>query len=109
PISLSGNRDASTNDWSLTWIRRTRTGGEWRDYVDAALGETQESYQIDVFSDGTYAAVKRTIATNTAAASYSSVDQVTDFGGNQTTLYVKIYQLSATIGRGYPLISSITR
>ena len=52
PIALTGNRDAS-ND-GLSWIRRTRTGGEWRDYVDAMLGETSEAYQIDIFSDGTY-------------------------------------------------------
>ena len=53
PVSLSGNRDAS-NDWSFTWVRRTRTGGEWRDYVDAEIGEASEQYQIDVFADGTY-------------------------------------------------------
>ena len=109
PVSLSGNRDVASNDWSLTWIRRTRTGGEWRDYVDAELGESSEQYQIDVFADGTYATVKRTISTTSQSAAYSSADQVTDFGSNQATLYLKVYQLSATVGRGYPLTSSITR
>ena len=33
PIALTGNRDPSSNDWSLTWIRRTRDGGEWREDV----------------------------------------------------------------------------
>lgn len=108
PVSLSGNRDAS-NDWSFTWVRRTRTGGEWRDYVDAEIGEASEQYQIDVFADGTYATVKRTISTTSQSAAYSSANQVTDFGANQTTLYLKIYQVSATVGRGYPLTSSITR
>jgi hypothetical protein len=109
PIALTGNRNPSSNDWSLTWIRRTRTGGEWRDYVDADLGETSEAYQIDVFADGTYATVKRTITTSTPAAAYASADQVTDFGANQATLYLKVYQMSSVIGRGYPLIQSITR
>ena len=36
-------------------------------------------------------------------------NQVTDFGSNQATLYVKVYQLSANVGRGYPLTTSITR
>lgn len=108
PIALTGNRDAS-NDWALSWIRRTRTGGEWRDYVDAMLGETSEAYQVDIFSDGTYTTVKRTLSVTSPAAAYTSADQTTDFGSNQGTLYLKIYQLSATVGRGYPLTQSITR
>jgi hypothetical protein len=108
PIALAGARDPSSNDWTLTWIRRTREGGEWRDNVDASLGESSQVYQIDVFSDGTYATVKRTITTSTPDASYSSADQVTDFGANQATLYLKIYQLSSVVGRGYPLTQSLT-
>ena len=108
PIALTGNRDAS-NDWSLTWIRRTRDGGEWRDNVDASLGETSEAYQIDVYADGTYATVKRTISTTAPVAAYTSAEQTTDFGSNQATLYLKIYQISATVGRGYPLTQSLTR
>jgi len=109
PIALTGAIDPASNDWSLTWIRRTRTGGEWRDNVDADLGELSEAYQIDVYSDGTYTTVKRTISTMTPAASYTSAQQVADFGANQTTLYLKIYQISSIIGRGYPLTQSLTR
>ena len=60
PVSLSGNRDAS-NDWSLTWVRRARTGGEWRD-CRRRDWRSVEQYQIDVFADGTYTTVKRTIS-----------------------------------------------
>ena len=109
PIALTGAIDPGTNDWSLSWIRRTRTGGEWRDYVDADLGESSEAYQIEIYSDGTYTTVKRTISTTTPAASYTSAQQVADFGANQATLYLKIYQISASVGRGYPLTQSITR
>jgi len=109
PIALTGAIDPATADWSLSWIRRTRSGGEWRDYVDADLGESSEAYQIDVFADGTYAVVKRTLTTSSPAAAYTSADQVADFGSNQTTLYLKVYQMSSVIGRGYPLTQSITR
>lgn len=109
PVYLNGNRHPSTNDWTLTWIRRTRMGGEWRDYVDAALGEATEAYEIDIFADGTYATVKRTLTSTTASATYTSAQQVTDFGSNQSTLYVKVYQMSGVVGRGYPLTTSITR
>ena len=109
PIALTGAIDPATADWSLSWIRRTRTGGEWRDYVDADLGESSEAYQVDVFADGTYATVKRTITASSPAAAYTSAQQVTDFGSNQTTLYLKVYQMSSVVGRGYPLTQSITR
>lgn len=109
PVYLNGSRHPSTQDWTLTWIRRTRLGGEWRDYVDATLSESAESYEIDIFADGTYATVKRTLTSATQSAAYTSAQQVTDFGSNQSTLYVKVYQLSDVVGRGYPLTTSITR
>ncbi|PUA17255.1 phage tail protein [Glaciimonas sp. PCH181] len=109
PVYLNGNRHPTTRDWTLTWIRRTRKGGELRDLVDAPLSEVSEAYSIDVFTDGTYLTVKRTLAATAPTVVYSSANQVADFGSNQVTLYVKIYQLSATTGRGYPLITRITR
>lgn len=109
PVYLNGNRDPTTNDWALTWVRRTRVGGEWRDYVDAMLGQSSESYEIDIFADGTYATVKRTLTSATSSVAYTSAQQVTDFGSNQATLYVRIYQMSDVVGRGYPLQASITR
>lgn len=110
PVYLNGNRHPSTNDWSLDWIRRTRVGGEWRDYVDATLGETAQSYEVEIYSSAAYTTLKRTLSgLTTPAAAYTSAQQVTDFGSNQATLYVKVYQLSANVGRGYPLTTSITR
>lgn len=108
PVHLTGNRHPSTNDWELTWVRRSRYD-QWRDYVDIPLGETVESYEVDIYSDATYTTVKRTIASSTQTAAYTSANQVTDFGSNQATLYLMIYQISDTVGRGYPLQSSITR
>lgn len=108
PVHSTGNRHPTTNDWTLTWVRRSRFAG-WRDYVDAALGETVESYEVDIFSSNTYATLRRTLSSATPTATYTSAQQVTDFGSNQATLYAKIYQLSATVGRGYPLTVAITR
>ena len=110
PVCLNGDRHPTTNDWTLTWIRRTRVGGEWRDYVDAALGEAAESYEVEIYSSNTYATLKRTLTgLSSTTATYTSANQVTDFGSNQSTLYVKVYQISAVVGRGYPMTTSITR
>lgn len=108
PVGLTGNRHPTTSDWTLTWIRRSRMPG-WYDLVDVPLGETSESYEIDVYSDATYTTVKRTLTAATPTVAYTSAQQVTDFAGNQATLYLKLYQLSATVGRGYALTQSITR
>lgn len=108
PVHLTGNRHPGTNDWTLTWTRRGRLDS-WRDYVDLPLGETSESYEVDVYADGTYAVVKRTLTASTPTVAYTSAQQVTDFGSNQATLCLKVYQLSATVGRGYALTQSVTR
>lgn len=108
PVHLTGNRNPSTNDWTLEWIRRSRFD-QWRDYVDAPLGETVESYEVEIYSSGTYATLKRTLTSATATVAYTSAQQTTDFGGVQSTIYVKVFQNSDIVGRGYPLQTSITR
>lgn len=108
PVYLNGSRHPATGDWSLEWVRRTRVGGEWRDGVDAELGESSEVYHVDIFADGTYSALKRTLVVAGAGASYTSTDQLADFGSIQTSVYVKVYQLSSTTGRGAALTSSVS-
>src|SRR5574337_667570 len=109
PADLNGNRHPTTNDWTLTWLRRARINIEWRDYVDVAMDEASEAYEVEIWTSG-YTTLKRTLTGLTSAtATYSSANQVADFGSNQATLYLKIYQLSASVGRGYPLTTSITR
>jgi hypothetical protein len=110
PVYLNGSRHPSTNDWSLEWLRRSRIGGEWRDGVDVPLGEAREAYDVEIYSSSAYTTIKRTFSgLTTPAASYTSAQQVADFGSNQSTLYVKVYQLSDSIGRGSALTTSITR
>lgn len=108
PVYLNGNRSAS-GDWSLEWVRRGRTGGEWRDNVDVPLGEVAEAYEIEIYSSSSYTTVKRTLTSAVPSVSYTSAQQVADFGSNQSTLYIKVYQMSAIVGRGTPLTTSITR
>lgn len=108
PVYPAGSKNPSTNDWAITWIRRSRNDGEWRDSVDAGLGETSEAYEVEIYSSGTYQTLKRTITGLTSpTCTYTSAQQTTDFGGVQTQLYVKIYQLSSVVGRGAPLAAPI--
>ena len=98
PTHAAGTRSAG--DLLITWQRRTRIGGAWRDSVDASLGEATEAYEIDVM-DG--AEVVRTISTISQTATYTSAQQTADFGSPQTSVTVRIFQQSAVVGRGYQL------
>jgi len=106
PVQLGGGRDAAGN-LTLTWVRRTRVGGEWRDLVDASLGEATESYSIDICDDDSYATVVRVLTSLIPTVAYSAADQVTDFGSAQATVYAVVYQISATMSRGAPLQGAI--
>ncbi len=96
PVHIVGSRSAS--DLTVNWKRRTRIGGDWRDGVDVPLSEESERYEMDIMSGVT---VKRTITgLTTPTASYTSAQQVTDFGSAQSSILVNVYQLSAAVGRG---------
>jgi hypothetical protein len=107
PVQLGGGRDASNNA-TLNWVRRGRTSGEWRDGVDVPLGETSEAYEVEIYSSSAYTTLKRTITGLTSpTASYLAADQTTDFGSPQSTIYFRVYMLSAVVGRGHPADGSI--
>lgn len=100
PVFTAGYREAGTNDWKIIWVRRGRLDNNWRDSVDVPLGETTESYSIDIYNAaGTL--VLRTLTSVVQSLTYTSAQQVTDFGSSQAAIKVQIYQVSATVGRGF--------
>lgn len=107
PVEVGAGRDAS-NNLTINWKRRNRISGEWRDYIEVPMSESTESYEVDVYSDSTFATVLRTITATTSTASYTSAQQITDFGIEQSELYIKVYQLSAIVGRGYAASASLS-
>ncbi|HSH28399.1 MAG TPA: phage tail protein, partial [Thiohalobacter sp.] len=44
--------DAGSGNWDISWVRRTRIGGAWRDLIDVPLMEDTESYTVEVWSGG---------------------------------------------------------
>lgn len=99
PVEV-GAFQAANGDWTIKWVRRTRVDGEWRDYVDAGLGEASENYAVEIYSSNTYATLKRTIAATTNNATYTNAQQVTDFGIATRALYYRVCQVSALVGTG---------
>lgn len=98
PVHLGGGRDAAGN-LTLHWTRRARLGTAWRDNVDVALDEATEAYAVEIY-DNAFAALKRTLNVTAATAAYSAADQTSDFGSPPASIGVRIYQLSARVGRG---------
>jgi hypothetical protein len=93
----------SPGDLTIRWIRRSRVlaADSWGG-LDVPLSEEVEAYEVDIMSGGT---VKRTLATGTTSVTYSGAQQMADRGallGPGDTLTVRIYQLSALVGRGAP-------
>ena len=97
PVHLRATR--SSGDLTLAWTRRTRIGGDSWDDIDVPLGEDGERYEIDIL-DGSD--VVRTLTATSPAATYTAADQTTDFGSPQSSVALRIFQLSATRGRGTP-------
>jgi len=97
PVHIGGTRDGSGN-LSISWKRRTRGGGQWRDGADAPLNETNERYDVDIL-DGSV--VVRTISNIPSPTTiYTAANQTTDFGSIQSSITCRIFQLSDMVGRG---------
>jgi len=90
---------------SITWIRRTRTGGDSWDALEVPLGEERERYQVDILYGES---VIRSIVTEQPAAIYSGADEIADFGIPQSSLSFRVTQFSATAGAGHPRYATLT-
>ena len=95
PAHVRGHR--GDDGLHLSWIRRTRIGGDSWDSAEVPLGEVSERYEIDVL-DGDV--VVRTLTTAMPSALYTLADQTTDFGSPPDAVNVRICQLSESHGRG---------
>lgn len=98
PVQIGGALDGS-NNLTITWIRRTRIGGTWQNFVDVPLSEATEAYVVQIW-DATFTVCARVITGVTSpSVVYTAAQQTTDFGAVQQTLFVTVGQIG-TIGLG---------
>jgi hypothetical protein len=83
----------------LSWIRRTRFDGDSWEAEEVPLGEAVERYEIDILEGTT---VKRVLSSTTAQVLYASADEIADFGAPIAAISLRVVQMSALVGRGYP-------
>jgi hypothetical protein len=96
PVHVTARREQG--GIRLSWIRRTRRNGDGWEAVDVPLAEEAEAYEIDVVKSG---GVVRMLSSPQPSILYANVQELTDFGSPQSTLSLRVAQLSAVAGRGF--------
>lgn len=97
PVHLRASRQMD-GDFLLTWVRRSRIGGDAWEPVDIPLGEEVERYEIEILSGST---IVRVVAGLGAPGwLYRVADQITDHGAQAEAVAFRVYQISGTFGRG---------
>ncbi len=95
PCHVRGAR--SGGNLAISWVRRTRSGGDSWTAAEVPLAEDIERYEIDILAGMT---VLRTLSATSATVVYTAADQVTDFGSVQSAISVRVVQISVVAGRG---------
>ncbi|VDS10000.1 hypothetical protein PARHAE_03210 [Paracoccus haematequi] len=90
-------------DLTIRWTRRSRalSADSWGG-LEVPLAEELEAYEVEILDGAT---VKLVLSTATTSALYTAAQQTADWGallGPGDTLDIRIYQLSALVGRGAP-------
>jgi hypothetical protein len=96
PAHLAAEYDDYSGEWTISWIRRSRIGGATLNGQNIPLGETSESYKLQIL-DGA-GVVLRTIEQAGKSYVYGIAEQVIDFGAPVTTFAYKVAQQSPALG-----------
>jgi hypothetical protein len=96
-------RPRAPGDLTIRWTRRSRAlaADSWGG-IDVPLSEELEAYEVEILDGAT---VKRVLSTTTTSAVYTADQQTADWGaplGPGETLDIRIFQLSALVGRDAP-------
>ncbi len=95
PAQIKMARDPA--GFLISWIRRTRTDGDSWELAEVPLGETVETYRLDIVNAGT---VLRSATINTASYLYTTTNIVSDFGATPASFTLRVCQISSTVGAG---------
>jgi hypothetical protein len=84
-------------DVVASWVRRSRAGFGWPDFIDAPLAEASENYRVDIWRSDI---LVRTATVMTPAFIYTEADRAADGGAGIAELHVS--QVSELVGPGAP-------
>lgn len=95
----------SSGDLAFKWVRRARLANDWADGADVPLDEVSESYTVEIYNGST---LVRTATAASPAWTYSASARNADGLGANTSLGFAVYQMSATVGRGFAASETFT-
>jgi hypothetical protein len=102
PVHLRAVRQ--TGGVRFSWRARRRGLAGVTFAARLALGEATEAYELEILSGST---VLRTLSANSPSTLYAASDETLDFGTAQSSFSVRLYQISAAVGRGLPAIATL--
>jgi hypothetical protein len=92
---------STASEWALRWKRRGRVNAGWNNLADIPADSTlAEGYEIDIMTNATSTAVKRTLTSTSTSVTYTVAQQTSDFGAATTDVTITAYQLGP-LGRGF--------
>jgi hypothetical protein len=104
PVQVRALRQGS--DVLIRWVRRGRLANGWNNGADVPLSEASEAYDVEILNaPGT--AVLRTLSAVTPQVTYTAAQQAADGLANAIALNLRVYQLSARVGRGVAAAGSV--
>jgi len=101
PVHIAGAWQ-DNGDLLITWIRRGRLGQELRDGADIPLSEETEAYEVDILEAGSPQPVLRTLTSTVQHVTYTAAQIASDGYSPGDAIPIRVYQLSAVVGRGTP-------
>lgn len=100
PCNPSITKQQSDGSLIVSWDRRARIDGGWRDYTDVPLDETIEQYELKILNGST---TVRTLTLYSPIYTYTLSQQTSDFGSARTSLSFDVRQFSTNVGFGQTL------
>lgn len=103
------NTGSTGEDHEFTWIRRSRRVRNWWDWTNGALDEGAEVYEIDVYSDNTFATLLATKSVTITPFgtipnyTYTEADQNSDGHTPGDPFNLEVFQVSPASGRSKAL------
>lgn len=112
PVQVAAVHDGSGGA-NLSWVRRTRVGGELMPYTGIVpLSEQSEIYEVDIYNGSSVVRTLRVefgaTPTTSPGVNYPAADVTADFGSLPATLTLAVYQISTVIGRGFAKKVTVT-
>lgn len=89
----------------ISFLRRGRIDSDAWEPIEIPLGEDSETYRIEIARP---AGGPRILTSATARAVYAAADIAADFGAQPSALDLTIRQMSASVGAGFALVTTIS-